>query len=89
MALTDHQRRQAFELHATGMSYRKIARQLGCKSDSTIRLLFVPKKPIAPTTPRKMSPKQKSPVTKSVLVFHVRTSSTSVPMRRRFNYDPR
>jgi hypothetical protein len=87
MALTDLQRRQTIELHASGMSYRKIARELGCPSDSTIRMLFIPKKPKPiPITPRKIPAKQKTPVTKSVLVYHVRTSSTSVPMRRRFNY---
>lgn len=86
--LTQDQRAQAIEFHEAGMSYRKIARQLGCKSDATIRMLFVAKKPkpIA-TTPRKVPAKQKPPVTKSVLVYHVRTSS-SVPMRRRYQYPP-
>jgi hypothetical protein len=88
MPLTDHQRRQAFELHVNGMSYRKIARELGCPSDSTIRALFIPRKPKPiETTPRKPPAKQKSPVTKSVLVYHVRISS-SVPMRRRYQYPP-
>jgi transposase len=87
MLMSDQQRRQAIELHASGMSYRKIARELGCKSDSTIRMLFIPKKPKPiPTTPRKMPAKQKSPVTKSVLVHRVRFSSTSVPMRPRYQH---
>ena len=81
--LTDYHRQQAFELHATGMSYRKIARALGYKSDSTIRALFVPKKPkpIATTLPAK--PKLKSSKTPSVL-HHVR----SVPMLRRRQHPP-
>src|SRR5258707_10928563 len=79
--LTPHQRKQAFELHATGMSYRQIARELGYKSDSTIRALFVPKKPkpVAPTLPAKKT----KPKTPSVLVHRVITSSTSVPMMKR------
>jgi len=91
--LTPHQRAQAIELHATGMSIRKIACELGCKSDSTIRKLFIPpKKPkpvVAPTLPAKKT----KPKTPSVLVHHIITSSTSVPMRRRhyshpLNYTP-
>jgi hypothetical protein len=87
--LTEHQKQQAREMHSAGMSYRAIARQLRCPSDSTVRALFIPKKskPI-PTTPRKLPPPPKPPVTKSVLVHHVRTSSTSVPMRRRHDYPP-
>src|SRR5258705_13731238 len=80
--LTPHQRKQAFELHATGMSYRQIARELGYKSDSTIRALFVPKKPkpVAATLPAKKT----KPKTPSVLIHRVRASSTSsVPIRRR------
>jgi hypothetical protein len=69
--LTDYQARQAIELHASGMSNKAIARQLG-SSDLIIRRLFVPKKskPIANKTP---------PV-----LHHVRTSS--VPMHRRHDY---
>jgi hypothetical protein len=90
MALTQDQRRKAIELHAAGgMSYRRIAREVGCSCDGTIRAMFVPKKPKPiPTTPRKMPAKQKFPVTKSVLVYHVRTSSTSVPMRCRHYFPP-
>jgi transposase-like protein len=86
MRLTQDQRAQAFELHASGMSYHKIARELGC-SDSTVRQLFKPRKkpkPVATTMPAKIKPKPKTP---SVLIHHVRTSS-SVPMRRRILYPP-
>jgi hypothetical protein len=90
MHLTDHQKQQARQMHTTGMSYRAIAREIGCPSDSTVRALFVVKKkrkPVAATIPAKPKIKPK-PKTPSVLIHRVRFSSTSVPMRRRYQYPP-
>jgi hypothetical protein len=74
--LTPHQERQAIEMHEAGMSNKAIAHKLGYGSDLIIRQLFMPKKP--------KPIKSKTP---SVLVHHVITSSTSVPIKRRY-YSP-